>query len=319
MSAPTLAPGTSVLRHGEKLVVRSGDQAWTISGDDMVHLVESLLAGSDDGVLPTMPTDSPAWSSLVELLRESGLVSVEEGMTQASPSARLLWQRSGQVHPLRDVDAALRESVVPVLGKHPLAARVRSILEDSGVGVTDDGREARACAQIEGSVAPAVVVAGSVDDVLLTEHNTWALETGLPWLPVVLDDAGHSVVGPYIRPHSSACLRCYRLRRAANFPDRRVIEDLAGAEPVAMSPMPTDMVGLSWFVAALAVEKVTERIALGDHSTMSCPGGLAALERSHPGVKVTEHKVLRVPRCPDCSTTAQRGLPQVWHHGGVSQ
>ena len=50
MSAPTLAPGTSVLRHGEKLVVRSGDQAWTISGDDMVHLVESLLAGSDDGV-----------------------------------------------------------------------------------------------------------------------------------------------------------------------------------------------------------------------------------------------------------------------------
>lgn len=318
MTTVSLTPQTSLLTTGEKLLVRHGEQVHTISGDAMVRLVESLVSTASDGVIPQPQVDPEAWSSLVSVLVDSGLVSVEPGMGDASPGARWLWQRSGQAYPLTTIHEALSQARVPVLGTHPVADRIRTILAEHGVQTTDDPGEAKGHASVEGSHAPAVVVADGIDDPILAEHNEWALAQGRPWLPVILDDAGRCVVGPSIRPHSSACFRCYALRRAANFPDRRIVQDLTTARPVGVDAPATDPMGLGWFVAALAVEKVVERIALGDHSTMSRPGGFAVLERSHPGVSVEEHRVLRVPRCPECSTTTERGLPQVWHHGGVS-
>lgn len=315
MSTLSLYPNATVLAGDGKLMVKNGEKVHVLRGDGLRTVVGSLLKQAKDGAIPAPPTESEAWAKLVTLLEMSGLVTREPGMLDARPAIRMLWQRSGGAHPLATMEEALSMACVPVLGDHPLAERIVSILEENDVRVVSDPAQAQASSTIEGSVAPAVVVARSPEDALLREHNRWALAHGTPWLPVVLDDAGRSTVGPYVQPGSSACLKCHLLRRAANFPDRRVTGLLSTAQSVAAPTPATDLLGLGWFVAALAAEKVLEKVSLGSHSTMSCPGGLTVLERSHPGISVTEHRVLRVPRCPECSPTAGLGLPQVWHHG----
>ena len=311
-----IAPEVSLLRTENTLVVRNGEQVHTIAGRATTRLVERLLTASKGGALPQPDEVTPAWEELVELLSSVGLITTEPGMGQVSESARLLWKRSGGVHSLLTIHEALTRAVVPVVGVHPVAERIRTILRDGGIAVGDDAAGARGHDAIAGSCAMSVMVATSIDDPALGEHNTRALRSGQPWLPVLLDDAGRCVVGPFIVPSSSACYRCYTLRRAANFPDRRVVPMLSAGAPLAVDAPAVDTMGLSWFVAGLAVEKVVERIALGDHSTMTRPGSFATVERAHPGIRVDEHRTLRVPRCPACSPRREFGLPQVWHHGG---
>ena len=147
------------------------------------------------------------------------------------------------------------------------------------------------------------------------ESSWWIIEIPRP-SPVFVSGIFTGRPSRLIVPSSSACYRCYTLRRAANFPDRRVVPMLSAGAPLAVDAPAVDTMGLSWFVAGLAVEKVVERIALGDHSTMTRPGSFATVERAHPGIRVDEHRTLRVPRCPACSPRREFGLPQVWHHGG---
>lgn len=317
MKAPlALTPTVNVLHSGDGLLVRTGEQVHTLTGEKLCSLVAELLAQVNQGVVPAPAQESEAWNRLEELLEISGMVVREEGLAQADPGVRMLWQRSGRPYPVSVMQAALSAARIPLLGSHTLVPRIASILEENGVETVDNPALARASDAVEGSVAPAIVVVDSPHDPRLTKHNEWALETGAPWLPVVIDDAGRSVVGPYIQPRSSACARCYQLRRAANFSDRRIVGPLSEADPVPLSPLPVDLMGLGWFVAALACEKVVERVVLGAHATMTCPGSMAVVERTQPGVSVDEHRVLRVPRCPACSPTVGQGLPQVWHHGG---
>lgn len=314
----TLTPNISVLRHDDSLLVRSGEQVNTINGAALVQLVSTLIQDTHQGQLPAPDADGPAWQQLVQRLEETGLVTREPGMAEVSPQARELWQRSGGAISLRQIDTALRSAVVPVIGTHEVAQRLRMMLQEAGVTTGETAAEAYAHEEVPGAVRLHVVVAQSVDDAILHQYNEENLDKNEAWLPVVMDDAGRAVIGPLIRPHSSACWKCYTLRRAANFPDRRVVGALSHATAESVTVPETASVGLSWFVAALAAEKVAERIALGDYSTMSQPGGFATVERAHPGVSVNEHKVLRVPRCPACFRGKDAGMPQVWHHAEVS-
>jgi bacteriocin biosynthesis cyclodehydratase domain-containing protein len=316
MTSPTLVPRTRLLRSGDKLLVAKDSEVRTITGAPAVDLVETLVHSANGPRLPVPTEAGPEWHAFVALLTEAGLVTTDPAVARASGQARLLWDRCRQALPIQDIDKALRRSTIPVLGSGTVADRIRQIIEEAGPRVVAD-RDAGSCgADIPGATAVTVVVGKSLTDPTLLDHNVWALEHRLPWLAVVPDDAGRSVVGPYIVPGSSACFRCYLLRRAANFPDRRIIGELSTAEPVPTSTPRVELLGMGWFTAALTAEKVLERVALGDYSSMSAPGSLASIEPARPGVDVSEHRVLRVPRCPTCSPAAGRGLPQVWFHGG---
>ncbi len=316
MSSPILSPRTQLLRSEGKLLVRHGDQVRSVAGDEAVALVRTLVAGATGSILLEPAGGGAAWAQLVGVLEEIGLVTTDVDVTTASPQARQLWDRAGRVLPVGDIDAALRGAVIPVIGTGPVAERIRAVIAGAGVALTQDRAAGRASAQIPGALPVTVVVGESIDDPALLAHNEWAHEHRAPWLPVIPDDAHRAIVGPYLVPGSSACFACYRLRRLANFPDRRIIDALTQATAIPMTTPATALLGMDWFIAGLVAEKVLERAALGDHSAMSAPGSLASLEPARPGIDVSEHRVLRVPRCPTCSPTKDRGMPQVWFHGG---
>lgn len=235
MTSPTLVPRTRLLRSGDKLLVAKDSEVRTITGAPAVDLVETLVHSANGPRLPVPTEAGPEWHAFVALLTEAGLVTTDPAVARASGQARLLWDRCRQALPIQDIDKALRRSTIPVLGSGTVADRIRQIIEEAGPRVVAD-RDAGSCgADIPGATAVTVVVGKSLTDPTLLDHNVWALEHRVPWLAVVPDDAGRSVVGPYIVPGSSACFRCYLLRRAANFPDRRIIGELSTAEPVPTS------------------------------------------------------------------------------------
>lgn len=314
-------PQTRVLRSGDRLLVRRGDEVSVIEGADGVALIEQLLtaATGSTGGLPLPEASGDEEERLLDdfarLLTESGLArSIDAGPVD-DPTLRTLWMRSGEERSLQELADARDAAVVGLFGRGPLAERIGDALAEAslttrrGDGVAEDDSFAR--------LDFAVVVADHQDHPDLVTANRLALDSGTPWLPVVADDGLRTLVGPLIHPDSSACWECVRLRRAANFPDRELSAELAGATAVAGPSTLATTLGTDLVVAGLTVEKTVDRVLLGDHAQISRPGSMAVVRPTAPGLGIEEHLVLRVPRCTACSPATGRGEPQVWFHGGT--
>lgn len=318
-----VTPHTRVLRSGDRLLVRRGDAVSVIEGP-AGGFVEQLLAAADSepsGILSlpiaTTPEEERVVDQLEALLTESTLTSEAEpeAFAEADQTLRTLWMRSGGEVSLEQLAATRSDAHVLMTGRGPLAARIEAGLAESGVRTsrhTDPGSDLDLA-----RVDFLVCIADHHDDPGLGEVNRDTLTTGTPWLPVLGDDGQRTVVGPLIHPGSSACWECVRLRRAANFPDSNLVSDLGRADGIPAPTTAASTVAGDYIVAGVAVEKILDRVVLGDRASMTRPGAMGVIRPAEPGLRIEEHLVLRVPRCPACSPTAGRGEPQVWFHGGA--
>ena len=148
-----------------------------------------------------------------------------------------------------------------------------------------------------------VVAAPPPDDIaLLQEVNRACLAEGRAWLQLLPYDGRLIVVGPLVLPGSSACGTCFALRRAAcsGYED-----DVALLEPLPLrARAPTPLLAVAAGLAAtIAVRWLTA-------ADPSLPGHLHVVEGGHP-LGVSSHRVLRVPRCPDCGPFEQ-AVPAPW-------
>lgn len=137
----------------------------------------------------------------------------------------------------------------------------------------------------------------------LEELNRQALAAGTLFLPAWVSSLV-GFVGPLVHPFDTACYRCYRLRADANDPRhdvsravrRHSTTDPAGrASPGFLPPM-ARIVGE---IAAMEVLKVATGVAPSDVAGRVIRINLVSFE-SHV------HRVLKVPRCPDCSDVMKR-------------
>lgn len=150
----------------------------------------------------------------------------------------------------------------------------------------------------------------------LLEVNRLALEAGRPFLPVWLDEL-LGYVGPLNHPYETACLRCYRLRADSNDDDyavKRTIRAFMTSEEEArggaglLTPMPTALGA----VAAMEIGKSLARYAPGDAVGRQIRVNLVSFQS-------TVRRVLKVPRCPECSEQTRRAPqaltlgPQIAH------
>lgn len=315
----TLTPNTEITTDGQRILLRRGDSVTAVSGEPAVSLVRELIESSHNGSVQLPDATDPQEVAMVQdfraKLQDAGLaVPPEQHVEQAGPLARELWMRSGQELDVLDIDHRLRAAKVAVIGEASLGTHVRNHLGSAGLGGVAGGSEFEIDDPSVREADLVVAIAPQRSSELLTRVNEWALEAQTPWLAVTSDEAGRPVVGPYIVPGSSACFECFRMRRAANFPERSMVGSLTRSQEVAHSVLDSYSHGRNLMLAGLIVEKVTERIGLGENASATAPGYVAVLEPAAPGWSVKEHRVLRVPRCPKCSPTAGQGQPQVWFH-----
>lgn len=315
----TLTPNTEITSDGQRLLLRRGESVTTIEGEPAVsivrELIESARAGSVQLPNATGPREQQALAAFQAKLQEAGLVvAPEQHVAQAGPVARDLWMRSGMELDIAQIDHRLRTRAVCVVGRGDLADEVRGQLERIGMNVSGEDSDADLSEDALNRADLVVAVAPHRASKVLSTVNRWALDSRTPWLAVTWDEGGRPVVGPYIIPGSSACFECFTMRRAANFPERSMVASLTSAEEITHSPLDSHSRGRNLMLTGLIVEKVTERIGLEENASATAPGYVAVLEPAAPGWSITEHRVLRVPRCPQCSPTAGQGQPQVWFH-----
>jgi molybdopterin-synthase adenylyltransferase len=154
----------------------------------------------------------------------------------------------------------------------------------------------------EASLLCAAADAG--ESAALMDANRQALEADIPFLPVwAAELVGY--VGPLTEPFDTACLRCYQLRLESNSPHPEVVRALR--EHRAVTPDAGDASGLlppmATALGAVAAMEAVKR--LGGFAPADVIGHVIELNLVSFGSRV--RRVLKLPRCPECSDTVRRG------------
>ncbi len=132
----------------------------------------------------------------------------------------------------------------------------------------------------------------------LLDLNRLALELERPFLPIWLAELiGH--VGPLSYPYETACLRCYRLRRDSNDQNwdvKRAIREVMAnpGEAAASAGFVPPMPGILGQIGAMEVLKAIGELVPSDIIGRQIEINLTSFASS-------VRRVLKVPRCPDCS------------------
>ncbi len=311
-------PFAEVASLDEALVVLAAKSVTTIEGDGVTRFAVALRheLGADKYVsadelaeMMSLPINQVA--TVLDRLTEAGVLSAtEERYPPAVITAAL---RAGRQLPDDIINKRLNETTVA------LVSRPGSALADTiRLATTAQGMRM----QVFDSVPDAqgdmlVVVANSYLDPVLFSANTRALETDTPLLPVIAFDSETAWVGPFCIPHQSACMKCFQLRRSANFSDDVFRPELLRLQPI---DDPTPDFGpnpIHYIQAGIVANFLLESVALRNHGPSAMPGGLTTITVNDAGLDVQTRRVLRVPRCPDCSPVADTGFPQVWFHGNL--
>ncbi|MGV9774317.1 TOMM precursor leader peptide-binding protein, partial [Streptosporangium sp. NPDC003464] len=154
------------------------------------------------------------------------------------------------------------------------------------------------CAAADGPADPA-----------LAEVARRALDARAVLLPVWIDDLVIRV-GPLTHPFDTACLRCYLLRADS--------DDVWREAHALLRAQPSPGAGFLPSIPAVAGEiAATEAVKhLAGLPVTTCGRVIeVSLVPFHSAVR----RVLRVPRCPDCSGTARQGAPVITHGSQLAE
>lgn len=348
------AAGLRLIRlSDDRVVLKRGIHEVLISGADAGSIVEPLLDLLDgsrtrEQILEAFPGHLRADVDLVLAAMTARRLVLSESPPPGSDGA-------GGLQPAFYANfgpsaegalAKLRASSVVVVGATLIArSLVRSLLEMEVGGVTLAGHAVLGAAAGDGRPGEEVPAAlrdrfriagrwppepgvggfsmvcatsdfGEADALL--EVNRLALAAGRPFLPAWLGEmVGY--VGPLNIPFETACLRCYRLRAASNDAEhdvRRAVRERITVDPDARAAtgLLPPMAGILGEVAAMEVAKL-----LGQFVPSDAVGRL--IEVNLVSFRSTVRRVLKIPRCPDCSDAVRRAPmtvaagPQIPHRG----
>ena len=290
--------GRVLVEHGGTLVTLAGRAAGTLLPAllpllDGTRTIDEVGAGVGERARPAVDR------ALALLAHHQLLVDgpgTDGGGPDASSAASYAASVTRRISPT-GAAAALAAASVAVIGSGRQADEVARLLRLAGVGHVER-RHGEAVGRHQ-----LVVAAPPPDDTgLLVDVNRRCLAEDQPWLQLIPYDGRLIVVGPLFLPGASACRTCFALRRAAcsGYED-----DAPLFEPIPLrARAPTPLLAVA---AGLAATVAVRWLTAADPSL---PGHFQTVEGGHP-LGVSSHRVLRVPRCPDCGPDEQ-AVPSPW-------
>lgn len=177
---------------------------------------------------------------------------------------------------------------IALLGEGAVADAAARILEGAGVGAVIRAEKPTACDHL-------ALASDFLDPPRFLEVNEACLREGIPWTGAFLDGIDASV-GPTVIPRQTACWRCYDLRAKGAHPNMDRLMAYEAARPAAAPfalPSFAPLVG-SWLSQAVLV-------AVSGATSPPLAGHVARVELLE--MRSERHRVLRIPRCPACSTS----------------
>lgn len=315
MTTDVIHPHSVLLDLDGELLIRRGDEMHLIESSGLSSMILALLSKSDAGRL-SLPEDlaHEAAERVRALLLKAGMLTADLGDGTASTTARAFALQTSGEPGAEEIDRRLHATRFHVVGVGALTDALAAALTEEGLEPRVHSSDEEVAAVMADPDGALVVVGRHLADPLLLRSNEEGLRTGRAWLPVVEYDGRRTRVGPFITPSSSACWECTRLRHTANFPDAGGRVPARRATDVGTHGVPVVTPGHRMLTAGLVLERVLGWTALGEQSGAVAPGRMDTLGDGPSGVEIERHHVLRVPRCPACSPTAGRGLPQIWAH-----
>lgn len=294
-------------RTGEEIVETFEPEVRDAAADLLKALTDRRLVTSRSDVGHVWTTDDPQTSFYREFtsspddvrqrLRASHVVIVGSNLISSSMLGRLVGLGLGAITIVghRGLDS----------GDRYLDAAERGMAQGATVDGSTPVRVLRggSLEQLEREPWSIVVATSDFGEAeALLEVNRLALRSRRPSLPVWISNMV-GFIGPLTHPFETACLRCYWLRVDANDPHhkaRRSIQaDLSQSDPAdrpvsAIPPMADVLAG----VAAMELVKMLGAFVPSDAVGRSIEVNLVSF---HSAVR----RVLKVPRCPDCSEVMQ--------------
>ena len=308
---PLLAPWYRVVDDGERLVLEHAHRVLTLEGAAVRTLLPRLLPLLDG--TRTVPeivavvggAAEAAVTNALRLLAERGVLA-EGPVPDCGPELRQTadWLAAEGGASPSVVAGRLAEARIGVVGDGVAALEAARVLRRAGVGTVE-----RQTWDEQGAWDVSVVAPGALDAERLDTWNEHALAREQPWLQLLPYDGRFAAVGPLYLPGETACLRCYRLRRAASLG----IGELAERIDATVGPVSGPAVEVA--AGAVAALHLLRWLGMRDPYV---PGVLFAVEL-RGGVSVTRHSVLRVPRCPVCSPLARRAAPLPWFQPAIER
>jgi len=306
---PLLAPWYRLVGDGDRLLLEHGQSVVVLEGGAVRTLLPALLPILDGTRTLADLSDRlgvavrPAIELALELLAAHGLlVEGPDAPREVRSAAHTVAAAYGLTPAV--ATERLAGATVGVVGAAPAGAEIARLLHSSGIGdvlrLSWRGTDA-----VKSRAVDLAVVAPAVDEGdALPGWNRLALDRKIRWLAVRPYDGRLASVGPLVVPGESCCYECVLLRRGANVEYGGDLADIEAA-PVAA----TADAGADAFVIALAAHLVVRWIG-GRDTTV--PGVLHVVE-TQPALSLSEHHVLRVPRCCACSVAERLARPLPWH------
>lgn len=308
---PYLRPWYRSAADGERLLLEHGGTVVVLEGGALRRLVPALLPLLDgtrelEEIVALLGAPArPAIERALALLAERGLLTegpplddVAEPFAATAESLAATRRDGGSPDEVR---RRLRDARVAVAGGPRRAAALARELLRAGVGRVD--RVGWEATSLDRTHDVAVAAAGPDELVELGEWDRRRKDDGVAWLALPPFDGRLAPIGPLVVPGETACLACYRLRRAATSDCRDELRALQGSPSAARAASALESVVAG--VAALALL----RYLAGLDPTL--PGSFYALDAGVP-LSLSRHRVLRVPRCPACSEVETLAAPLPW-------
>jgi molybdopterin-synthase adenylyltransferase len=312
-----------------RAVLKRGTNELMLSGEGVHSILETLMEMLDGRrsrreIVESFPEDQqPEIDNLLSGLLQRRLIT-----DQPEPEAEVLsldsmqatfWRNFGE--PAKLASERLRQARVVVIGANLITrALVRSLLE-MGVGdvtlvdhailnnelapvLPESGADPRLSREPElppdeelqeSTLLCAASDFGSGDSLL--EVNRAALRVEKPYLPMWLSDL-MGYVGPLTYPQESACLRCFRARSESNNPNweaaRAVQRHTSQFPHVSGAGLLPPMASILGEIAATEMTKF-----IAGFPPPATVGRI--IEVNLVSWASSVRRVLKVPRCPDCS------------------
>jgi bacteriocin biosynthesis cyclodehydratase domain-containing protein len=304
---PALAPWCRLSDDGHRLLFEHGGTVVTLEGRAAQELLPRLLPlldgtrAAEDVRVALGSAVAPAVDHALIVLAENQLLvdgPVEAEEDDPVAAAACYAAAVTRVVSPSAAGHALQVARVTILGSGPQADEIERQLRVAGLARVS--AEPLVGSTPDDSFVIAAPSAGEIDHLAALNHQR--LEQDAPWLQVVPYDGRLMLVGPLFLPHRSACRTCYVLRRAACSGYEEDFDAIEADATRASSPAPLLSIA-SGLAALIAIRWLT----FGDPSQ---PGRFYALEAGIT-LRLSCHRVLRVPRCADCGPI-ERAVPSPW-------